>query len=174
MPILVGGGGERTSPRYAAHYAEASNLGPASRAAGAFRPDEAARKFAVLDGHLAEAGRPANVVPRTGLLAAFLSSDPAGAAATRAGLPPRLDALFEQLPFVESVKELMGQVRAMFGVGIRYAIFVVMLGHEETLGVLADRVFPAVAWPGVPFGPVAVATQGGGLFGVWRAAASSW
>lgn len=53
VPILVGGGGEQTTLRFAAHYVDASNLGPVSRAAGAFESTSAVRKLAVLDGHLA-------------------------------------------------------------------------------------------------------------------------
>ena len=145
VPILVGGGGEQTTLRFAARYADASNLGPVSRAEGAFEPAAAARKLAVLDGHLAEAGRPAGAVLRSGLLAAFLSADPAAARTKRAGLPPEMTALYEQLPFIETAEDTVRQVRAMLVAGMRYVIFVVMPGDEETLRLLAERVLPAVA-----------------------------
>lgn len=145
VPILVGGGGERTTLRFAARYADASSLGPVSRATGAFMPDEATRKFAVLDGHLADAGRPAGAVLRTGLLAAFLSPDAASARTKRAGLLPPMDGQYEVLPFVETTDEAVRQARAMLATGIRYVIFVVMPDDEETLRLLAAEVIPAVA-----------------------------
>lgn len=144
VPILVGGGGERTTLRFAARYADASNLGAVSRAGGDFKPEDAVRKFAVLDEHLAEAGRPANAVLRSGLLAAFLSLDAAAARAKRAGLPPEMAALYEQLPFIENPEDLAQQTRAMLTAGMRYVIFIMMPDDEETLRLLAEQVLPAV------------------------------
>ncbi len=142
VPILVGGGGEQTTLRFATRYADASNLGPVSRAGGEFRQTDAARKLAVLDGHLAAVGRPAGAVLRSGLLAAFLSPDPASARTKQAALPPAMAALFEQLPFIETAEDAVQQVQAMLASGTRYVIFVVMPGDEETLRTLAERVLP--------------------------------
>ncbi len=144
IPILVGGGGEQTTLRLAAEYADASNLGAVSRARDMLAPDTVVRKFTVLDGHLAAAGRPNNAVLRTGLLAAFLSTDPASARVKRDALPPDMIALYEQLPFVETLEDLAQQTRAMLASGVRYVIFIVMPGDEETLRYLAERVLPAV------------------------------
>jgi len=145
VPVLVGGGGEQTTLRFAARYADASNLGPTFRAAGDFSAENAVCKFAVLDAHLAEAGRQADAVLRTGLLAAFLSADPAAARAKRDGFPPEMEPLFAQLPFLETVEEAVRQAQAMLTAEIRYVIFIVLPGDEETLRVLAERVLPNVA-----------------------------
>ncbi|MGI8475617.1 MAG: LLM class flavin-dependent oxidoreductase [Thermomicrobiales bacterium] len=145
IPILVAGGGEKTTLRFAARYADASNLGAVSWAGGAFTPDDVARKLAVLDGHLAEAGRPREAVLRSGLLAAFLSRDAEAARAKHATLPPEMQAFFEQLPVVGTAEDALARVRAMLGAGMRYVIFIVMPGDEETLRLLAERVLPAVA-----------------------------
>ena len=145
VPILVAGGGEKTTLRFAARYADASNLGAVSWAGSAFTPDDVRHKLAVLDGHLGEAGRPAGAVLRSGLLAAFLAEDPAAARTKFAGLPPEIDGFFEQLPVVGTAEDALPRVRAMVDAGIRYVIFIVMPGDEETLQVLAEQVLPAVA-----------------------------
>ncbi len=144
VPILVGGGGERTTLRFAARFADASNLGAVSRDGAALTTGDILRKFSVLDGHLADAGRPANAVLRSGLLASFLSVDAAAARAKRERLTPEMAALYGQLPFVETTEHLTRQVRALLAAGVRYVIFIVMPGDEETLLLLKDRVVPAV------------------------------
>ncbi len=145
VPIRVGGGGERTTLRFAARYADASNLGAVFRADGVLAPDTVVRKLAVLDRHLADAGRPANAVLRSGLLAAFLSTNPGAARAKQARLAPEMAGLLQQLPFIETVDEAVGRARAMVAAGMRYLIFIVIPGDEETLRLLAEQVVPAVA-----------------------------
>lgn len=145
VPILVGGGGEQTTLRFAARYGHASNLGAVSRAAGVLAPATLARKLAVLDGHLAEAGRLASAVLRSGLLATFLSEGSAAARQKHAALPPEMAAFFEQLPFIETTAEAVRQVRAMLAAGMRYVIFIVIPGDEETLRLLTEQVLPAVS-----------------------------
>ncbi len=46
---------------------------------------------------------------------------------------------------VGTAEDALPRVRAMLGVGMRYVIFIVMPGDEETLRLLAERVLPAVA-----------------------------
>jgi alkanesulfonate monooxygenase SsuD/methylene tetrahydromethanopterin reductase-like flavin-dependent oxidoreductase (luciferase family) len=63
LPLLIGGGGERRTLRTAAMYAQEWNIWG--------RPSDLAAKGAVLDRHLAAAGRPANAITRSA--AAFLA-----------------------------------------------------------------------------------------------------
>ncbi len=142
VPILVGGGGEQTTLRLAARYADASNLGTLSRAAVPLTPDLIVRKLTVLDEHLAAIGRPSNSVLSTGLLAVFLSTDPAAAHAKQSALPPEMAALFAAIPFILAPEDALQQIRAMLASGIQYVIFVVIPGDEETLRILAERVLP--------------------------------
>ncbi|MBA2468920.1 MAG: LLM class flavin-dependent oxidoreductase [Chloroflexia bacterium] len=145
VPILVAGGGEKTTLRFAARYADASNLGAVSWAGGAFTPDDARHKLAVLDGHLADAGRPPEAVLRSGLLAAFISEDTVAAQAKYDGLPPFLAAFFEQLPVVGTPDAALQRVRTMLEAGFRYVIFIVMPGDEEAVRLLAEHVLPVAA-----------------------------
>ena len=84
---------------------------------------------------------------RSGLLAAFLAEDAGAARAKFAGMPPELVAFFEQLPVVGTAEGALPRVRAMLAAGIRYVIFIVMPGDEETLRLLAERVLPASRSP---------------------------
>ena len=144
VPIVVAGGGERTTLRFAAQYADASNLGAASWAGGAFTPDDARRKFDVLRRHCEEADRPYEAVLRTAVLALFLAESAAAAQAKLEGMPPALRAFFEQLPVVGTPEEVVPRVRTLVEAGYQYFIFAVGAADQETLTLLAQRVIPAV------------------------------
>lgn len=143
VPILVAGGGERTTLRFVAQYADASNLGAASWAGGAFTPDDARQKFDILHRHCAEAGRPYESVLRTALLSLVLAESPAAAQAKLDAWPPQRRAFFEQLPVVGTPDEAVARLRALVEAGFQY--FIVSGGADlETLQLLAQRVIPAV------------------------------
>src|ERR671932_1102479 len=120
VPIVVAGGGERTTLRFAAQYADASNLGAASWAGGAFTPDDARRKFAVLHRHCEEADRPYEAVLRTAVLALYLAESAAAAQAKLEGTPPVLRAFFEQLPLAGTPEDAVAHIRALVDAGFRY------------------------------------------------------
>ncbi len=143
LPILVAGGGEKTTLRYASQYADASNLGAVSWAGGAFTPDDVRRKFDALDQRCAEAGRPPESVLRSGLLTASLAKSTPAAQAKFAAVPPEIVAFFEHLPVVGTPADAVPRVREMLASGFQYVIFIVMPGDEETLRLLAEQVLPA-------------------------------
>ncbi len=142
--MLVAGGGERTTLRFVAQYADASNLGAASWAGHAFTPEDARRKFDVLRRHCEEAGRPYESVLRTGLLGMFLSESPEALGAKMDQVPPEILAFFEQLPVAGTPEEAAPRVRALLEAGFQYAIFFVWPFDMESLQLLAQRVLPAV------------------------------
>lgn len=86
VPLLVAGGGAKTTLRLTARYADAHNMGAASWAGGAFSPEDATRKFDVLKQHCAEAGRSFDAILRTTQVGFFLADSEAEAAATRDAL----------------------------------------------------------------------------------------
>src|SRR3990172_6449516 len=67
-PILIGGSGERRTLRTVARYADATNVSGT--------PDDARRKFEVLEGHCREVGRDYSQIRRTVQLLLFLTDDP--------------------------------------------------------------------------------------------------
>ena len=145
VPILVAGGGERTTLRFVAEYADASNLGAVSWGGGAFTAADARRKLDVLRRRCEEAGRPPESVLHTALLQPFLAASAAAARAKVDGLPPEFHAFLGQLPVVGTPEEALPRVRELLGIGLRYVIFGVFPHDTETLRLLAERVLPAVA-----------------------------
>jgi alkanesulfonate monooxygenase SsuD/methylene tetrahydromethanopterin reductase-like flavin-dependent oxidoreductase (luciferase family) len=144
VPILVAGGGERTTLRFVAQYADASNLAAASWAGGAFTTDDARRKFAVLRQHCTEAGRPYESVLRTTTLALRLAETPAAARAKLERLPPGLLAHFERMPLAGTPQDAVAHIRGLVGAGFRYIILGGGWVDAETLRLAAERVIPAV------------------------------
>ena len=144
LPLLVAGGGERTTLRLAAHYADASNLGAASWAGGAFTPSDAQHKFAVLRQHCAAAGRPEAAVLRTALLYLFLAGSSEAASAKLERLPAPLRAFAEQIPVAGTPEEVTPGLRALVAAGFQYLICMVSTSDPETLHLLAQHVVPAV------------------------------
>lgn len=144
VPLLVAGGGERTTLRLAARYADASNLGAASWAGGAFTADDARRKLAVLDRHCEETGRPPAAVLRTAYVHLFLAASPAAARAKLERLPSWLRAFFQRLPVVGTPEDAIEPLRGLVAAGFQFVI--VGGGADlETLRLTAERVIPAVA-----------------------------
>ncbi len=82
VPILVGGGGERTTLRLVARFADACNVFGA--------PDMLRHKFAVLERHCAEVGRDYATIERTNLSGISISADGARGSLTPSGLVERL------------------------------------------------------------------------------------
>lgn len=144
VPLLIAGGGERTTLRFAARYADASNLGAASWAGGAFTPADVEAKFDAIRRHCAQAGRPAEAILRTALVGLFLSESRATLDAKMANVPPELLGFFEQLPIVGTPEEAVPRVRALVEAGFQYIFCIIMSFDRETLQLTAERVIPAV------------------------------
>ena len=82
VPILVGGGGERTTLRLVARYADACNVFGA--------PDMLRHKFSVLQEHCRDVGRDYATIERTNLATISITADGARGSLTPASLVERL------------------------------------------------------------------------------------
>ncbi len=82
VPILVGGGGERTTLRLVARYADACNVFGA--------PDMLRHKFSVLERHCAEVGRDYATIERTNLSTISITPDGSRGSLTPSKLVDRL------------------------------------------------------------------------------------
>jgi alkanesulfonate monooxygenase SsuD/methylene tetrahydromethanopterin reductase-like flavin-dependent oxidoreductase (luciferase family) len=83
VPLLIAGGGAKTTLRLTALYADANNIGAASWAGGAFTPADAERKFEVLKQRCDESGRPFDAILRTTQVGFILADSEVEAAAIR-------------------------------------------------------------------------------------------
>jgi alkanesulfonate monooxygenase SsuD/methylene tetrahydromethanopterin reductase-like flavin-dependent oxidoreductase (luciferase family) len=144
VPVLVAGGGERTTLRFVARYADACNLGAAAWAGHAYTPEDARRKLTVLDRRCVELGRPVNAVLRTALLCALVSDTSAAAQAKLALIPPQRLAYFERLVIAGTPDDVIQRVNALLEVGFQYVMFFVPAADWESLELLARRVLPGV------------------------------
>jgi len=145
VPIMIAGGGERTTLRYVAQYADASNLGAVGWAGGAYTPDDVQQKLAVLRQHCTEQGRPYESVLRSTLFVPTILAETAAARQAKLDrLPPQLLAFFGQAGLVASPEEAVDRITALVAAGFRYFIPNLMGNDTETLDLLAQRVIPAV------------------------------
>ena len=87
IPLLIAGGGERTTLRYVAQYADMSSMAAVSWAGGAYTLADAAHKFQVLQRRCEEAGRPYGSILRSTLFSPLILAE------TPAAIQAKLDQL---------------------------------------------------------------------------------
>jgi hypothetical protein len=141
--VLIAGGGERTTLRQVARYADASNFGIGMP--GSPKEDEAIRrKLAALRRHCEDLGRPyESVLPTHFLNPVVLAETPAALAAKRAALPPVYRTVTEGL--YATPEEAIAFYRPLVAAGLRYFIPQFATYDDlESPRLLAERVFPAL------------------------------
>ena len=144
VPVLIGGGGEKTTLRQVAELADVSNCAPHEWAGSAFDVTDVARKYGVLRGYCEAAGRPFGSVLRshfTPLL--VLAEDEAQLARKRAvqRIPdPQLAVRHVFATPAEAVEHYQGLADA----GVQYFIAGIDAGDDETMHLLAQAVRPAI------------------------------
>lgn len=146
VPLLIAGGGEKVTLRQVARYADASNMGAHDTIGGAYSSADIARKFAVLDGYLAEVGRPPESVLRSQFTMPLVLADTRAALARKlAAMPQDVLAWCGPALFAGTPEEGIAFYRDLAGKGFRYFIANVLAGDEETVELLATAVQPAFA-----------------------------
>ena len=146
VPFLLAGGGEQTTLRQVARFADAANMGAHPAIGQAVTNEDVARKFEVLRRWCETYGRPYESVLRTHF------TMPLVLAATRPQLATKLaelpqdtltwaaDALFAGTP-----EEAIAFYRALAAIGFQYFIANILGGDEETVELLGTAVMPAFA-----------------------------
>jgi alkanesulfonate monooxygenase SsuD/methylene tetrahydromethanopterin reductase-like flavin-dependent oxidoreductase (luciferase family) len=144
VPILVGGGGERTALGLVARHADASSLGAGSWGGGAATGADVRRKYGALRERCAEVGRPYDAVLRTFHVFPVVLGDTPATVETKLGrLPPGLVAMAGAGALVGTPDQAVGRLRSLIAAGCQYITLAVL--EPDTLRVLAERVIPAVA-----------------------------
>jgi len=145
IPLLIGGGGERTTLRYVAQYADISSMSAASWAGGAYTPADASHKFQVLQRRCEEAGRPYESILRTTHVSPLiLAETPAGVQAKLDRFPKALLAFLEQTMLATTPDEAIKRIQALVDVGFQYFLCGISGNDVETLNLLAQQVIPAI------------------------------
>ena len=143
VPLVVAGGGERTTLRLVAHYADASNLAAEAWGGAAASEADVRHKYEVLQAHCAAVGRSYASVLRTyHFVPALLADSPAALAVKRERLPPQLLAFMGAGALVGTPEQAVERLHALVGAGCQYFTFAVL--DPDTLRLLAERVVPAV------------------------------
>jgi alkanesulfonate monooxygenase SsuD/methylene tetrahydromethanopterin reductase-like flavin-dependent oxidoreductase (luciferase family) len=138
VPVLIAGGGERTTLRQVARYADMSNFGPGNVIGNAWGVDDVRRKYELLRGYCAEVGRPYESVLRSYFL--------------RVRLVPSGEPVFESIESgVMRFERLAGtptaiaaHCRALVEAGVRYFIVQGLQDDVEALKVFGEEVLPAL------------------------------
>ena len=143
IPLLVAGGGERTTLRLVAQYADASNLAAEDWGGAAATEVEVRHKYEVLQAHCAAVGRPYASVLRTyHFMPTLLADSPVALAGKRERLPPQVLAFIGAGALVGTPEQAVERLQALVGAGCQYFTFAVL--DPDTLRLLAERVVPAV------------------------------
>ncbi len=145
IPLLIAGGGEHTTLRYVAQYADMSSMSAASWAGGAYTPGDASHKFKVLQRRCEEAGRPYGSILRTTHLSPLmLAETPAGVQAKLDRFPKAVLAFLEQTVLATTPGDAIERMKTLVDVGFQYFLFGISGNDVETLNLLTQRVIPAI------------------------------
>jgi hypothetical protein len=154
VPFLLVGGGEKTTLRQVARFADAANMGAHPAIGQAVTSDDVRRKFDVMHTWCEQYGRAYESVLRTHFTMPLVLAPTRAALETKLARLPQntlewaADALFAGTP-----EEAILFYRALAQLGFQYFITNPLGGDEETVELLGTAVMPAFA----PTSRVAVA-----------------
>ena len=146
-PLLIAGAGERVTLRQVARFADACNFGASPQIGGVRTPDDVRRKYAVLERHCREVGRPYEHILRTHFTAwLMIAETEAEAQAKLARYYP--NGLTEDQRYsrvVGTPETVAAYYRAMVAAGVQHFVCQIQdAADTETIRLLADEVVPRV------------------------------
>jgi len=145
IPLLIAGGGERTTLRYVAESADVSSMAGASWAGGAYTPADAAHKFQVLQRRCEEVGRSySSILRATQFSPLILAETEALVQAKLDRFPKDALAFLEQTVLATTPGEAIRRMQALVDVGFQYFLCGIAGNDAETLTLLAQQVIPAL------------------------------
>jgi alkanesulfonate monooxygenase SsuD/methylene tetrahydromethanopterin reductase-like flavin-dependent oxidoreductase (luciferase family) len=145
IPMLIGGGGERTTLRYVAQYADASSMAATGWAGGVYTAEDAAHKFQVLQQRCLEASRPYTSILRVILVSpVMLAESEAGAQAKLEHFPKPLLSFLGQAVLAATPGAAIERLRSLIDAGFQYILCGIFDNDIESLNLLAQDVIPAL------------------------------
>jgi alkanesulfonate monooxygenase SsuD/methylene tetrahydromethanopterin reductase-like flavin-dependent oxidoreductase (luciferase family) len=146
VPFLLAGGGEQTTLRQVARFADAANMGAHPAIGQAVSDADVTRKFDVLRHWCETYGRPYESVLRTHFTMPLILSPTHAALQTKlAGMPQDTLAWAADALFTGTPEEAVAFYRSLAGLGFQYFIANILGGDEETVELLGTEVMPAFA-----------------------------
>ena len=150
-PVLIAGGGERVTLRQVARLGDACQLGSFGLVSGSDSAGDVRAKLAVLDRHLAEAGRPPSAVLRTHFTGWLILAEDERALEGKVkrmfpgGLEGRYSGIWAGFAVACTPQQAVAMYRDLVDAGIQYFVIGTLDASDlETIHLLAERVIPAV------------------------------
>jgi alkanesulfonate monooxygenase SsuD/methylene tetrahydromethanopterin reductase-like flavin-dependent oxidoreductase (luciferase family) len=146
VPFLLAGGGEKTTLRQVARFADAANMGAHPSIGQAISSHDITRKFATLERWCQEYRRPYDSVLRTHFTMPLILAASETALETKlAGMPQNTLTWAADAVYAGTPREAVTFYRDLAGLGFQYFVANVLAGDEETVELLGSEVMPAFA-----------------------------
>ena len=149
VPVLIGGGGEKTTLRQVAELADVSNFAPHEWAGSAFDVTDVARKYGVLRDYCAAAGRPFESVLRSHFTPLLVLAEDETQLARKRAAQRIPDPHLTVRHVFATPADAIQHYQALADAGVQYFIAGIDSADEETMRLLAQAVWPAIRVPEV-------------------------
>jgi alkanesulfonate monooxygenase SsuD/methylene tetrahydromethanopterin reductase-like flavin-dependent oxidoreductase (luciferase family) len=147
IPLLVAGGGEKTTLRQVARYADACNFGAGRNVGKARDVQDLQRKLAVLRGYCEEIGRPYDDILRTHFTTWLILAETEAAAQGKLNryYPNGLTEEQRLTRIVGTPERIIPYFQRLADAGMQYFVVQIMdAADEETFRLLAREVAPHI------------------------------
>ncbi len=144
VPVLIGGGGERTTLRQVAELADMSNFAPHEWAGSAFDVGDVARKYGVLRDFCATAGRPCEAILRSHFTPLLVLAEDEQQLARKRETTRIPDPHLSVRRVFATPPDAIRHYQALADAGVQYFIAGINGTDDETTHLLADAVWPAL------------------------------
>jgi len=145
VPILIAGGGQRSTLRQVARHGDMSNFGPLTVTGGVVDLADVKRRLATLDQYCEEEGRPPDSVLRSHyVIPLILAETPSDRDANLAKVPSAILTVFRIGLVSATVDEIIAYYKELSALGMRYFIASLLPNDQETLRLLDEYALPAL------------------------------
>jgi alkanesulfonate monooxygenase SsuD/methylene tetrahydromethanopterin reductase-like flavin-dependent oxidoreductase (luciferase family) len=144
VPVLIGGGGERTTLRQVAELADVSNFAPHEWAGSAFDVSDVARKYGVLRDFCTAARRPYESVLRSHFTPLLVLAEDVKQLARKQETTRIPDAGMSVKRVFATPADAVKHYQTLADAGVQYFTAGINSTDEETMELLAAAVWPAL------------------------------